>query len=66
MNKKYRIFKEIGKVAVNFGNLTFASLVLGSIIKGDYDRLSILWIGGCIALLFISLGIFLIIIGGDE
>jgi hypothetical protein len=42
MSKKYRIFKEIGKVAVNFGSLTFASLVLGTIIRGDYDRILLL------------------------
>jgi hypothetical protein len=31
MNKKHRVLREIGKVAVNFGSLTFASLVLGTI-----------------------------------
>jgi hypothetical protein len=66
MKKKYRVFREVGKVAINFGNLTFASLVLGSIIKGDYDRLSILLVGGGIALVFISLGIVLTTIGGEE
>jgi hypothetical protein len=31
--KKERALKEIGKLPVNFGNLTFASLVLGTISK---------------------------------
>ena len=65
MDKKYRVFREIGKVSVNFGSLTFASLVLGTIIRGDYDQMAILWIGGGIALLFISIGIILLS-QGDE
>jgi len=52
---------------VNFGNLTFASLVLGTIIKGDYDRLALLIVGGSIALVFITLGIItLTAAGGGE
>jgi hypothetical protein len=63
---KLRALKEIGKVLVNFGNLTFASLVLGTIIKGDFDRLALLLIGGAMALLFITLGITFVIIAGGE
>jgi len=66
MKKKYRVFREVGKVAVNFGSLTFASLVLGSIIKGDYDRLSILLVGGCVAAIFIAGGIIMLTAGGEE
>jgi len=66
MNKKNRVFMEIGKVAVNFGSLTFASLVLGSIIKGDYDRLALLLVGGFFAALFITGGIIMLTIGGEE
>jgi hypothetical protein len=66
MNKKYHVFSEIGKVFVNFGNLTFASLVLGSIIKGDFDRLLLLLVGGFIAALFITIGIILLTAGGKE
>jgi len=66
MKKKHRIFREIGRVAVNFGNLTFASLVLGSIIKGDYDKLAILLVGGCVVVLLITSGIVLLTIGGEE
>jgi uncharacterized membrane protein YccC len=36
------------------GNFTFASLVLGTIIKGDFDQLALLLIGGGIAMLFIQ------------
>jgi len=63
---KLRALKEIGKVLVNFGNLTFASLVLGTIIKGDYDRLTLLLIGGGIALIFIVLGVLSLIVAGGE
>ena len=33
--RKQTALREIGKVLVNFGSLTFASLVLGTIIRGD-------------------------------
>jgi hypothetical protein len=66
MGKKERIFREIGKVLVNFGNLTFASLVLGTIIKGDFDRLTLLLAGGGVALLFIALGIITLALTGEE
>ena len=63
---KLRALKEIGKVLVNFGNLTFASLVLGTIIKGDYNRLTLLLVGGRIALIFITLGVISLIVAGGE
>jgi hypothetical protein len=66
MTKKYRVFKEIGKVAVNFGSLTFASLVLGTIIRGDYDRMLLLLIGFGGSLLFIIWGIIFITKGEEE
>jgi len=64
--KKQRALKEIGRVLVNFGNLTFASLVLGSIIKGDYNRLTLLFVGGGVALLFIVLGVIILTNAGGE
>jgi len=64
--KKQRALMEIGKVLVNFGSLTFASLVLGTIIKGDYDQLALLFIGGGIAMLFITLGIITLTVSGGE
>ena len=63
---KQRALKEIGKVLVNFGNLTFASLVLGTIIKGDFDRLALLLVGGGVALLFVTLGVISLIVAGGE
>jgi len=65
-SKKQRALREIGKVLVNFGNLIFASLVLGSIIKGDYDRILLLFIGGGIAVSLITLGINLLTKAGGE
>ena len=66
MTKKIRVFREIGKVAVNFGSLTFASLVLGTIIRGDYDRLLLLLIGGGLSVVLIVWGIICLTIGGEE
>jgi hypothetical protein len=65
-DKRERALKEIGKVLVNFGNLTFASLVLGTIIKGDFDRLALLLVGGGVAVLFITLGIITLTNAGGE
>jgi hypothetical protein len=65
MMKKIRIFREIGKVIVNFGNLSFASLVLGTIIKGGYNRLSMLVIGGCIVAILIVGGIIMLTAGEE-
>jgi uncharacterized membrane protein len=64
--KRQRALREIGRVLVNFGNLTFASLVLGSIIKGDYDRLTLLLVGGGVALIFIVLGVITLTNAGEE
>jgi hypothetical protein len=64
-NKKIPVLREIGKVAVNLSYLTFASLVLGSIIKGDYERLSIIWIGGGVTVLLITFGIIMLTAGGE-
>jgi len=66
LEKKQRAYREIGRVLVNFGNLTFASLVLGTIIKGDYDRLTLLFVGGGVALLFIVLGVITLTNAGGE
>jgi hypothetical protein len=57
MSKRERVYREIGKVSVNFGSLTFASLILGTIIKGDYGRLAVLCVGSAIVLVFITVGI---------
>jgi len=65
MKKKYRVLREIGKVTVNFGSLTFTSLVLSSIIKGDYNRLTVLLVGGCFVALFITGGIIMLTAGEE-
>ena len=49
----------------DIGLLTFTSLVLGSILKGD-DRLSIIWIGSGITVLLITVGIILLSTGGEK
>jgi len=66
LEKRQRALKEIGRVLVNFGNLTFASLVLGTIIKGDYNRLTLLLVGGGVALVFIVLGVITLTNAGGE
>ena len=65
-NKKQTALKEIGKVLVNFGSLTFASLVLGTIIKGDFDQLALLFVGGGMAIIFITIGIMTLTAAGGE
>jgi hypothetical protein len=65
VKKKHRVLKEIGKVIVNFGNLIFAGLVIGSIIKGDYDRLTTLWFGSCFVLVLITVGIIMLTAGEE-
>ena len=64
--KRNRAYREIGKVLVNFGNLTFASLVLGTILKGDFDRFALLLAGGGVAVLFITLGVITLTNAGGE
>ena len=65
-SRKRKAVREIGKVLVNFGNLTFASLVLGTIIKGDFDHLAVLLIGGGITASLIALGIIALTFAGGE
>jgi len=50
----------------HFGNITFASLVLGTIIKGDFDHLPVLLIGGGITATLIAFGITALTITGEE
>jgi hypothetical protein len=64
--RKQRALREIGKVLVNFGSITFASLVLGTIIRGDYDRLTLLLVGGGFALVFIIMGVIMLTTTGGE
>jgi hypothetical protein len=55
--KKERVYREIGKISVTFGALTFTSLILGTIINSDYGRLVMLCAGSAAVLLFITVGI---------
>jgi hypothetical protein len=66
MNKKERVLKEIGKVLVSLSHLVFASLLFGSILKSNYDILSMLISSACIGLLFLVGGIICLTTGGDE
>ena len=66
MTKRIKALREIGKVAVNFGSLTFASLVLGTIIRGDYDRLLLLLFGGGLSAILVVFGIICLTIGDEK
>ena len=57
MSKKGRVYREIGKVSITFGGLTFASFILGTIINGEYGQLVMLCGGGAMVLLFITIGV---------
>jgi len=56
-SKKGRVYREIGKVSVTFGALTFASFILGTIINSEYGQLVMLCAGGAAVLFFITLGV---------
>jgi hypothetical protein len=43
-----------------------SSLVLGTIIKGDFDRLTLLFVGGVVAVIFIVLGVITLTNAGGE
>jgi hypothetical protein len=49
--------ENIGKVCIDLGKLLFGSFVLGTILKGEIDRLYILVAGSIAALVAIVLGI---------
>ena len=66
LDRKQRALREIGKVLVNFGNLAFTSLVLGTIIKGDFNRFLLLVTGGVIVVMFVTVGVILLTITGGE
>jgi hypothetical protein len=53
------IFEKIGSVSINLGKLAFASLVLGSILKADFESVNILIVGSATTLMLVSIGIFL-------
>ena len=44
----------------------YRTLVLGTIIKGDFDRLALLLVGGGVAVLFITLGIITLTNAGGK
>jgi hypothetical protein len=57
MTSKKKLNENVGKVLVDVGKLIFASIVLGSIIKGDIDKLYLLIFGSIVALVCIYGGI---------
>jgi hypothetical protein len=65
MKKKELVFREVGKIMVNVGNLVLASLVFGSILKGD-ERWLIPSISGAIALVLMVLGVHFLTKGGEK
>jgi hypothetical protein len=65
MNKKEHFFKEIGKVFGNFGNFVFTGMVIGTILKSDFDKMSMFIFGGCLTLLFITGSIICLLKGGE-
>jgi redox-regulated HSP33 family molecular chaperone len=65
MNKKERVTEEVGKIFVNLGHLVFASLVFGSILKGEGKLLMPLVSTGAAVLLFV-LGVIFLTKGGKK
>jgi hypothetical protein len=54
-----KVKETIGKICIDLGKLTFGSFILGSILKGDIERMYILAAGAVVALMFFLVGIFL-------
>ena len=59
MKLNQKAYDNIGKLCLDLGKLTFASLVLGSIIKGDIERAHIIIAGSAVALVLVAFGIVL-------
>jgi hypothetical protein len=57
MISKKKLTENFGKALFDIGKLIFASIVLGTIIKGDVNRVYLLLFGSIIALLCIYVGI---------
>jgi hypothetical protein len=52
--------ENIGKVCLDLGKLSFASLVLGTILKGNIEKAYVIIAGSITALILIGIGIILI------
>jgi hypothetical protein len=59
MKFNQKAVENIGKMCMDASKLAFGSLVLGTILKGDIDRVYILIAGSVAALLLAVLGIYL-------
>jgi hypothetical protein len=62
---KDRVSEEVGKIFVNLGHLVFASLVFGSILKGEV-RLLFPFISGGTGLLLFAIGVIILTLGGKN
>jgi hypothetical protein len=60
MKLNQKAVENIGKMCMDASKLAFGSLVLGTILKGDIDRMYILIAGTIAALLLAIIGIFLV------
>jgi len=61
INRKWnQALRTIGKIFVDLGKITYGSLIIGSLIKGDFDPLYIFIFGVVAATLFFVVGILLI------
>ena len=61
VNKRlHQAFKTTGTIFIDMGKLTFASLILGALLKGDVDQLLLFVFGvAAVAILFV-VGILLV------
>lgn len=60
MISKQKVFENIGKICMDASKLAFGSLVLGTIIKGNIDRVQILVAGSIAALLLAVISVYLL------
>jgi hypothetical protein len=61
---KERLYEGVSKILLNLGHLVFASLALGSILKGDYDTQKMFYISCGVAVLLMAVGMLLHMKGG--
>jgi hypothetical protein len=59
-SRKQKIVENFGKILVDLGKLTFASIVLGSIFNSDINKAYLLLFGSLFCVVFILGGVLLI------
>jgi hypothetical protein len=67
MNKKkwHRFLEHFGKLLLDLAKLSFGSLVLGTIIKGEIEHSTLLLVGSFVSLAVAALGLSLVTVNEE-